>query len=67
MGDSKKFKGHNPSKNLLKDNQNFKKRNVKKGGSNKKKKSAIAAGSPHPPLLNAEVFLKYLLDYFSRN
>ena len=49
-----KFKGHNPSENLMKDDQNFKRRDVKKGGSNKMGESAMALG------------LKYLFDYFSR-
>ena len=34
------FKGYNPSENLLKDDQNFTRRDVKKGGSNKKGESA---------------------------
>ena len=33
------FKGYNPSENLLKDDQNFTRRDVKKGGSNKKGES----------------------------
>ena len=39
-----KFKGHNPSENLL--------RYVKMGGSNKKGESATALGPPRPPFLN---------------
>ena len=38
----------------MKDDQNFKRRDVKKGGSNKMGESAMALG------------LKYLFDYFSR-
>ena len=48
-----KFKGHNPSKNLLKDEQNFRRWDVKKGGSNKKGGSAMALGPPHAPFLFA--------------
>ena len=36
----------------MKDEQNFKRRDVKKGESNKKGPSAMALGPPRPPFLN---------------
>ena len=36
----------------MKDDQNVKRRDVKKGGSNKKGESAMALGPPRPPFLN---------------
>ena len=36
----------------MKDDENLKRRNVKKGGSNKKEESAMALGPPLPPFLN---------------
>ena len=47
-----KFKGHNPSENLMKDDQNFKRRDVKKEGSNKTGESTMALGPTHRPFLN---------------
>ena len=47
------FKDHNPSENLLKDDQNFKRRNVKKGELNKKGESTMTLGPPRPPFLNS--------------
>ena len=52
QGRLNKFKGHNPSKNLMKDDQNFKRRDVKKGGSNKTGESTMAQGPTRPPFLN---------------
>ena len=54
-----KFVGHNPSKNLLKDEQNFKSRDIKKGGSNIKRRSAVSLGPPCPTFLNKYFILKY--------
>ena len=62
MGDSTKLAGHSPSDNLLKYEQNFKRRDVKKGGPNIKGRSAMELGPPCPPFL--KVFLKCLFDYF---
>ena len=52
-----KFKGHNSSNNLLKDEQNLKKRNVKKGGSNIKLRSAMVQGSPCQYISIFEMFI----------
>ena len=63
MGDSTKFAGHSPSENLLKDEQNFKRRDVEKGGPNIKGRPAMELG---PPCFWNVYFIIFWLYYLIR-